>query len=87
LDDAGKLLLPENLTIGGDFDLRGTAITALSDNLSVAAISSSAARSSKRFRKGSRWEAISTGWRQPESEQSTPCASVGVFLFLGYLPA
>ena len=29
LDDAGKLLLPDNLVVGGNLDLGGTPITAL----------------------------------------------------------
>jgi hypothetical protein len=35
VDASGKLLLPENLSFGGDLNLRGTAIKALPDNLSV----------------------------------------------------
>ncbi|WP_315806371.1 MULTISPECIES: hypothetical protein [unclassified Bradyrhizobium] len=35
LDEAGKLLLPDNLIVGGDLDLSGTPIEALPENLTV----------------------------------------------------
>ncbi len=35
VDDAGRLLLPGNLTVGGNPDLTGTAISALPKNLKV----------------------------------------------------
>lgn len=35
LDETGKLLLPDNLTVGGDLDLGGAPVTALPDNLTV----------------------------------------------------
>jgi hypothetical protein len=35
LDEAGKLLLPDNLTVGGNLDLSNTPTVALPDNLTV----------------------------------------------------
>ncbi|WP_316201420.1 MULTISPECIES: hypothetical protein [unclassified Bradyrhizobium] len=35
LDEVGKLLLPDNLIVGGDLDLSGTPIEALPENLTV----------------------------------------------------
>lgn len=35
IDDAGNLILPDRLTVGGDLDLCGTNVTALPDGLKV----------------------------------------------------